>query len=127
MKYINLISACLLSLMVNAQARLGSKAEDIFYEFESQGIEYSGINDEMYLVYRFNDYLIIQYYFEKDSICNKVLIQTFNQEMTDLLIDTYEARGYLKTDNGWLPRKNGIIYKIAHQVEKDGTNYFLWY
>ncbi len=127
MKNFIFISACLLSLMVNAQARIGSKAEDIFFEFEEQDIEYSGTKDEMYLVYYFNDNLIIQYFFDKDSICDRVLIQTFNQEMTDLLIDTYEARGYLKTDNGWLPRKNGIIYKIAHQVEKDGTNYFLWY
>ena len=117
----------MITILSNAQARLGSKAEDIFLEFEEQGIEYSGIKDEMYLVYYFNDNLIIQYYFDKDSICDKVLIQTFNQEMTDFLFDTYETRGYLKTNEGWLPRKNGIIYKIAHQVEKDGTNYFLWY
>ena len=127
MKNFIFISACLLSLMVNAQARIGSKAEDIFFEFEEQDIEYSGTKDEMYLVYYFNDNLIIQYFFDKDSICDRVLIQTFNQEMTDLLIDTYETRGYLKTNDGWLSRKNGIIYKIAHQVEKDGTNYFLWY
>ena len=127
MKNFIFISACLFSLMVNAQARIGSKAEDIFFEFEEQDIEYSGTKDEMYLVYYFNDNLIIQYFFDKDSICDRVLIQTFNQEMTDLLIDTYETRGYLKTNEGWLPRKNGIIYKIAHQVEKDGTNYFLWY
>ncbi len=127
MKNLILISACLLSLMVNAQARIGSKAEDIFFEFEEQDIEYIGTKDEMYLVYYFNDNLIIQYFFDKDSICDRVLIQTFNQEMTDLLFDTYETRGYLKTNDGWLSRKNGIIYKIAHQVEKDGTNYFLWY
>ena len=127
MKNFIFISACLFSLMVNAQARIGSKAEDIFFEFEEQDIEYSGTKDEMYLVYYFNDNLIIQYFFDKDSICDRVLIQTFNQEMTDLLFDTYETRGYLKTNDGWLSRKNGIIYKIAHQVEKDGTNYFLWY
>lgn len=127
MKYLFVITALMITILSNAQARLGSKAEDIFLEFEEQGIEYSGIKDEMYLVYYFNDNLIIQYYFDKDSICDKVLIQTFNQEMTDFLFDTYETRGYLKTNEGWLPRKNGIIYKIAHQVEKDGTNYFLWY
>ena len=127
MKYLFVITALMITILSNAQARLGSKAEDIFLEFEEQGIEYSGIKDEMYLVYYFNDNLIIRYYFDKDSICDKVLIQTFNQEMTDFLFDTYETRGYLKTNEGWLPRKNGIIYKIAHQVEKDGTNYFLWY
>ena len=127
MKYLFVITALMITILSNAQARLGSKAEDIFQEFAEQGIEYSGIKDEMYLVYYFNDNLIIQYYFDKDSICDKVLIQTFNQEMTDFLFNTYETRGYLKTNEGWLPRKNGIIYKIAHQVEKDGTNYFLWY
>jgi hypothetical protein len=127
MKYLFVITALMITILSNAQSRLGSKAKDIFLEFEEQGIEYSGTKDEMYLVYYFNDNLIIQYYFDKDSICDKVLIQTFNQEMTDFLFDTYETRGYLKTNEGWLPRKNGIIYKIAHQVEKDGTNYFLWY
>ena len=127
MKYLFVITALMITISANSQARLGSKAEDIFQEFAEQGIEYSGTKDEMYLVYYFNDNLIIQYYFDKDSICDKVLIQTFNQEMTDFLFDTYETRGYFKTNEGWLPRKNGIIYKIAHQVEKDGTNYFLWY
>jgi hypothetical protein len=127
MKYLFVITALMITILSNAQSRLGSKAKDIFLEFEEQGIEYSGTKDEMYLVYYFNDNLIIQYYFDKDSICDKVLIQTFNQEMTDFLFDTYETRGYLKTNEGWLPRKNGIIYKIAHQVEKDGINYFLWY
>jgi hypothetical protein len=127
MKYLFVITALMITILSNAQSRLGSKAKDIFLEFEEQGIEYSGTKDEMYLVYYFNDNLIIQYYFDKDSICDKVLIQTFNQEMTDFLFDTYETRGYLKTNEGWLPRNNGIIYKIAHQVEKDGTNYFLWY
>ena len=43
MKNLILISAILLSLMVNAQARLGSAAQDIYDEFELDGIEY--VND----------------------------------------------------------------------------------
>lgn len=36
MKNFILISACLLSLLVNAQARIGSKAQDIYEEFQDK-------------------------------------------------------------------------------------------
>ena len=64
MKNLILISACLLSLLVNAQARLGSKAQDIYEEFQDKWIEYENDIKSFYLIYYFNDDLIIQYYFD---------------------------------------------------------------
>jgi hypothetical protein len=127
MKNLFIIVALMITLAANSQSRIGHKAKDIFYEFESQGIEYMGSEDEMYLLYHFNENLIIEYLFNKDSICDRVLVQTFTQEMTDFIVNTYEARGYIKIHDGWLARNNGIIYKIAHKVQDDNTNLFLWY
>ena len=127
MKNLFIIAVLMITLTANAQARLGSKAEDIYQEFKNEGIVYEEIDGSMYLYYFFNDDFIIQYYFDKDSICNRVLIQTFNQEMTDLIFDTYNARGYLKTNDGWLLRKNDIIYKILHIKKENNRNLFVWY
>jgi len=127
MKNLFIIAVLMITLTANAQARLGSKAEDIYQEFKNEGIVYEEINESMYLYYFFNDDLIIQYYFDKDSICDRVLIQTFTQEMTDLIIDTYNARGYVKIKDGWLPRNNGIISKILHIEKENNRNLFIWY
>ena len=126
MKNFILISACLLSLLVNAQARLGSKAQDIYEEFKDQCIEYENDIKSFYLIYYFNDDLIIQYYFDKDSICDRVLIQTISQEMTDFIVSTYDVRGYFRIKDGWLPRINGIICRILHIVKENDRNLFLW-
>ena len=127
MKNFILISACLLSLLVNAQARIGSKAQDIYEEFQDKWIEYENDIKSFYLIYYFNDDLIIQYYFDKDSICDRVLIQTFTQEMTDFIVSTYDVRGYFRIKDGWLPRNNGIICKILHIVKENDRNLFIWF
>jgi hypothetical protein len=127
MKNLLIIAVLMITLTANAQARIGRKADNIFFEFEEQGIKYEKDDESFFLFYFINDNLSVQYFFDKDSICDRVLIQTFNQEMTDLVIDTYKARDYLKIYDGWLARTNGIIYKIAHKVQEDNTNLFLWY
>ena len=127
MKNLLIIAVLMITLTANAQARLGAKSKDIYEEFKNQGIEYEKDEESFFLFYFFNEDLVIQYYFDEDSICNRILIQTFTEEMTDFIINTYDARGYLRVKDGWLPRNNGIISKILHIVEKNNWNLFVWY
>ena len=128
MKNFIFISTCSFSMMVNAQARLGSAAQDIYDEFELDGIKY--IDDSevgLYLTFYPDPNVLVNYYLDADSVCTSVTIQAFTQEMTDFIIDNYTRKGYLKTDDGWLMRDGGVIYKIYHYNEKPENNLFLWY
>lgn len=128
MKYLFVITALMITISANSQARLGSSAQDIYDEFESQDIEY--IDDPevgLYLSFYPDSNVLVNYYLDADSVCTSVTIQAFTQEMTDFIIDNYTRKGYLKTDDGWLMRDGGVIYKIYHYNEKPGNNLFLWY
>ena len=128
MKNLFIIVALMITLAANSQARLGSRAQDIYDEFESQDIEY--IDDPevgLYLSFYPDSNVLVNYYLDADSVCTSVTIQAFTQEMTDFLISNYTNKGYLKTDDGWLMRDGGVIYKIYHYSEKPENNLFLWY
>jgi hypothetical protein len=128
MKNFIFISACLLSLMVNAQARLNIPAKDIYDEFELENIKY--INDSevgLYLTFYPDANVLVNYYLDVDSICTSVTIQTFTKETTNFIINNYTIKGYLKTDTGWLMRSDYGIFKITHVIEEDGSNIFFWY
>jgi hypothetical protein len=128
MKNFIFISACLFSITINAQVRLGFKAQDIYNEFELDNIKY--VNDSevgLYLTFYPDPNVLVNYYLNADSVCTTATVQTLNQEMTDFIINNYTRKGYLKTNDGWLMRDNGIIYEIFYYNKEDGTNLFMWY
>ena len=105
MKTFVLITVCLLSLMVNAQARIGSKAQCILDEFQGEDIEFLyGEKGNAYILYKIDEFIEVYYYLREDSICTSTLIVTNSQEATDKIINNYNETGYLKTDSGWLMR-----------------------
>ena len=126
MKTFILITACLLSLMVNAQARIGSKAQTILDEFQGEDIEFLyGEKGNAYILYKIDEFIEVYYYLREDSICTSTLIVTNSQEATDKIINNYNEKGYLKTDKGWLMRGNEIIVEISHAIV-NGQGLFYW-
>jgi hypothetical protein len=45
---------------------------------------------------------------------------------TEKIIKSYTDAGYLKIDEGWLMRDNGVIYKIYYFKQENGLSIFLW-
>lgn len=126
MKNFIFISACLLSLMVNAQARIGSKAQDILDEFQGEDIEFLyGEKGNAYILLKIDDFIEVYYYLREDSICTSTLIVTNSKEATDKIINNYNEKGYLKTDTGWLMRGDDIIVKINYALV-NGQGLFYW-
>ncbi len=128
MKNACIIVALIIALSVNAQARLGSKSQDICEEFNLTDADY--INDpEVGLVLMFypDSNVIVSYFLDKDSICTSVLIQTTSQKMTDFMVSNYTKKEYLKIEDGWLMRDNGFIFKIIQKKYDDGGSLFYWY
>lgn len=128
MKNVCIIVALIIALSVNAQARLGSKSQDICEEFNLTDANY--INDPevgLFLKFYPDPNVIVSYYLDKDSICTSVLIQTLTKEMTDFIVDNYTKKGYLKIEDGWLMRDNGFIFKIIQKKDEDESSLFYWY
>jgi hypothetical protein len=126
MKNLILISACLLSLMGNAQARIGSNAQAIIDEFQGEDIEFlNGEKGNAYILLKIDDFIEVYYYLREDSICTSTLIVTNSKEATDKIINNYNEKGYLKTDTGWLMRGNDIIVKINYALV-NGQGLFYW-
>ena len=126
MKTFVLITVCLLSLMVNAQARIGSKAQTILDEFQGEDIEFLyGEKGNAYILYKIDEFIEVYYYLREDSICTSTLIVTNSQEATDKIIENYNEKEYLKTDNGWLMRGNDIIVEINYALV-NGQGLFYW-
>ena len=126
MKTFILITAFLLSLMLNAQARIGSKAQTILDEFQGEDIEYLyGEKGNAYILYKIDEFIEVYYYLREDSICTSTLIVTNSQEATDKMINIYNEKGYLKTDNGWLMRGDDIIIEINYALV-NGQGLFYW-
>ena len=126
MKLYFLISACLLSLMLNAQARIGSKAQAILDEFQGDDIEFLyGEKGNAYILYKIDEFIEVYYYLSEDSICTSTLIVTNSQEATDKIINIYNEKGYLKTDTGWLMRGDDIIVEINYALV-NGQGLFFW-
>ena len=126
MKLYFLISLCLISLMVNAQARIGSKAQAILDEFQGDDIEFLyGEKGNAYILYKIDAFIEVYYYLREDSICTSTLIVTNSQETTDKIIENYNEKGYLKTDTGWLMRGNDIIVEINYALV-NGQGLFYW-
>ena len=126
MKLYFLISLCLLSLMLNAQARIGSKAQAILEEFQGNDIEFLyGEKGNAYILYKINDFIQVYYYLREDSICTSTLIVTNSQEATDKIINIYNEKGYVKTNTGWLMRENDIIVEINYALV-NGQGLFYW-
>jgi len=126
MKNFIFISACLLSLMVNAQARIGSNAQAIIDEFQGEDIEFLyGEKGNAYILLKIDDFIEVYYYLREDSICTSTLIVTNSKEATDKIIENYNEKGYLKTDTGWLMRGNDIIVKINYALV-NGQGLFYW-
>lgn len=126
MKNLILISACLLSFMGNAQARIGSNAQAIIDEFQGEDIEFLyGEKGNAYILLKIDDFIEVYYYLREDSICTSTLIVTNSKEATDKIINNYNEKGYLKTDTGWLMRGNDIIVKINYALV-NGQGLFYW-
>jgi hypothetical protein len=128
MKYLIVIAAIIISLVANAQSKIGSTAQEIYEEFGLEGITYKYTPDgELYIVNYPDSNITVQYFLNEDSICSSMLISVYTQEMTDSIIGNYTRKGYLETDNGWLMRDNGVIYTIRHFEDKNVSNSFYWY
>ena len=128
MKNLFIIAALMITLAANSQARLNISAQEIYDEFELDGVQY--INDStvgLYLTFYPDPNVLVNYYLNADSICTSVTIQTFTKEMTDFIISNYTENGYLKIEDGWLMRGDFAIYKIVHVIEEDNSNIFFWY
>lgn len=128
MKNLFIIAALMITLTANSQVRLNRSAQNIYNEFELDGIEY--VNDTavgLYLTFYPDPNILVNYYLNADSICTSVTVQTFTQEMADFIIGIYTEEGYLKTDTGWLMRTDYGISKIVHIIEEDNSNVFFWY
>jgi hypothetical protein len=128
MKYLSIIVALMIKLSTNAQARLGSKSQDICEEFNLTDANY--FNDPevgLFLKFYPDPNVIVSYFLDKDSICTSVLIQTLTKEMTDFIVNNYTKKEYLKTENGWLMRDNEIIFRIIQEKEEDGRSLFYWH
>ncbi len=118
----------MIKLSTNAQARLGSKSQDICEEFNLTDANY--FNDPevgLFLKFYPDPNVIVSYFLDKDSICTSVLIQTLTKEMTDFIVNNYTKKEYLKTENGWLMRDNEIIFRIIQEKEEDGRSLFYWH
>ena len=126
MKNFILISACLLSLLVNAQARIGSKAQAILDEFLGEDIEFLyGDKGNAFILFKIDEFIEVYYYLREDSICTSTLIVTNSKESTDKIINNYNEKGYLKTDKGWLMSGNEIVVEISHAIV-NGQGMFYW-
>ena len=128
MKYLIVIAAIIISLVANAQSKIGSTAQEIYEEFGLEGITYKYTPDgELYIVNYPDSNITVQYFLNEDSICSSMLISVYTQEMTDSIIGNYTRKGYLETDNGWLMRDNGVIYTIRYFEDENFGNLFYWY
>jgi hypothetical protein len=128
MKYLIVIAAIIISLVANAQSKIGSTAQEIYEEFGFEGISYKYTPDgELFIVNYPDSNTTVQYFLNEDSICSSMLISVYTQEMTDSIIGDYTRKGYLETDNGWLMRDNGVIYTIRYFEVKNVSSSFYWY
>ena len=128
MKNVCIIVALIIALSVNAQARLGSKSQDICEEFNLTDANY--INDPeagFLLLFNPDPDVIVSYFLNTDSVCISMLIQTTSQKMTDFIVNNYIKKEYLKMEDGWLMRDNGFIFKIIQKKYDDGGSLFYWY
>jgi hypothetical protein len=128
MKYLIVIAAIIISLVTNAQSKIGSTAQEIYEEFGLEGITYRYTPDgELFIVNYPDSNITVQYFLNKDSICSSMLISAYTQELTDSIIGNYTRKGYLETNNGWLMRDNGVIYTIRYFEVKNVSSSFYWY
>jgi hypothetical protein len=128
MKYLTVIAAIIISLVANAQSKIGSTAQEIYEEFGSEDITYKYTPDgELYIVNYPDSNITVQYFLNEDSICTSMLIGVYTKEMTDSIIGNYTRKGYLKTYDGWLMRDNGVIYTIRYFEDENVGSSFYWY
>jgi len=128
MKYLLVIAAIIISLVANAQSKIGSTAQEIYEEFGLEGISYKYTPDgELFVVNYPDSNTTVQYFLNEDSICSSMLISVYTQEMTDSIIGDYTLKGYLETNNGWLMRDNGVIYTIRYFENENFSSSFYWY
>ena len=128
MKYLIVIAAIVISLVANAQPKIGSTAQEIYEEFGLEGITYKYTPDgELFIVNYPDSNITVQYFLNEDSICTSMLISAYTQELTDSIIGNYSRKGYLETDNGWLMRDNGVIYTIRYFEVENVSSSFYWY
>ena len=126
MKTFILIAVCLLSMTVNAQARIGYKAQNILDEFQGEDIEFLyGDKGNAFILFKIDEFIEVYYYLREDSICTSTLIVTNSKDATDKIINNYNEKGYLKTDTGWLIRGNDIIVEINYALV-NGQGLFYW-
>jgi hypothetical protein len=128
MKYLIVIAAIIISLVTNAQSKIGSTAQEIYEELGLEGITYRYTPDgELFIVNYPDSNITVQYFLNKDSICSSMLISAYTQELTDSIIGNCTRKGYLETNNGWLMRDNGVIYTIRYFEVKNVSSSFYWY
>jgi hypothetical protein len=128
MKYLIVIASIIISLVANAQSKIGSTAQEIYEEFGLEDITYKYTPDgELYIVNCQDSNKKVQYLLSEDSICTSMLIGVYTKEMTDSIIENYTRKGYLKTYDGWLMRDNGVIYTIRYFEDENVGNFFYWY
>ena len=112
--------------MLNAQARIGSKAQAILDEFQGENIEFLyGEKGNAYILYKIDEFIEVYYYLREDSICISTLIVANSKEATDIIINHYNEKGYLQTNTGWLMRENDIIFEINYALI-NGQGLFYW-
>jgi hypothetical protein len=127
MKNLFIVAALMITLVAKSQINLNKTAKELYAEFKSDSLVYKNAPDgQLYLAQFVNDDLIIQYFFNADSICTSMLINTFSRKEAVKIINSYKAKGYLKVYDEWLIRDDGYIYTILHYKDESG-NFFFWY
>jgi len=116
----------MITLNVNSQI-LGWHSKDILKHTQSESLEYSRDDDGILTAISFetDTNTFIQYFIDKDGICYSMVHESYSPE-TEKIIKSYNDAGYLKIDEGWLMRDNGVIFKIYYFLEKNGLSVFLW-
>ena len=126
MKSILTILLLMITLNVNSQI-LGWHSRDILKYTQSESLEYSR-NDYGVLTtisFETDTNTFIQYFINEDGICYSMVHESYSPE-TEKIIKSYNDAGYLKIDEGWLMRDNGIIFKIYYFKQENGLSIFLW-
>lgn len=128
MKNLFIIAVLMITLTANSQISLNKTGEEIYNHFESEGIEYHNLpKGESYLLRYIDSDIVIYYYLNKNDICTSILVWALTEEISNIISDVYTARDYLKmSDNEWLIREEGVVYKILHYKDEKLGNFFYW-
>ena len=127
------IIACLLVLgfavvsSLQAQARVGTKANDIISEFSHKGIQYDRTNDGTKFLWYSDKSVFVAYYLDENSVCTSTVIIPNSQGVLNWYCEKFNREAVIISDTSWkLYTKGGVLY-IKLVYTDDGAYYFKLY